>query len=75
MAVAVMALLVFEVDAYAASVMIVASGLPIAGNIYILAEHYQVAPQRVSASILVSTIVSVFSVSLVISLAGSAINF
>ena len=75
MVVAVMALLVFEVDAYAASVMIIASALPIAGNIYILAEHYQVAPQRVSASILVSTIVSVFSVSLVISLAGSAINF
>ena len=74
-AVAVMALLIFEIDAYAASVMIVASALPVAGNIYILAEHYRVAPQRVSASILISTIISIFSVSLVMSLAGSSINF
>lgn len=75
LAVAGMALLVFEVDPYAASVMIVASALPVAGNIYILAEHYQVAPQRVSASILVSTIAGIFSISLVMSLAGSSFNF
>ena len=75
LAVAVMTLLIFEVEPYAASVMIVASALPVAGNVYILAQHYQVAPQRISASILVSTIVSVFSVSLVMSLAGSSINF
>ena len=74
-AVAVMALLIFEIDAYAASVMIVASALPVAGNIYILAEHYRVAPQRVSASILISTIISIFSVSLVMSLTDSSINF
>ena len=67
--------MIFEIDAYAASVMIVASALPVAGNIYILAEHYRVAPQRVSASILISTIISIFSVSLVMSLAGSSINF
>jgi predicted permease len=73
--VAAMALLVFEVEPYAASVMIVASALPVAGNVYILAQHYQVAPQRVSASILVSTIASIFSVSLVMSLARSSFNF
>ncbi len=75
LAVAIMALLVFKVDPYAASVMIVASALPVAGNIYILAQHYQVTPQRVSASILVSTVVSIFSISLVINLAGSSFNF
>ncbi|MGB1154081.1 MAG: AEC family transporter, partial [Paracoccaceae bacterium] len=40
---------------------------PVAGNIYILAQHYNVAPQRVSASILFSTLGSIVTVSLVIS--------
>jgi predicted permease len=31
-----------------------------------IAQHYNVAPQRVSASILISTAVSIFTVSLVI---------
>jgi hypothetical protein len=35
-----------------AAVMIAAASLPVAGNVYILAQHYGVAPQRVSASIL-----------------------
>ncbi len=65
---AISALLIFDVPAYPAAVMIVASALPVAGNIYILAQHYRVAPQRVSASILVSTAISVLSVSLVLSL-------
>ena len=37
-----------------------------AGNVYILAQHYGVAPQRVSASILISTAVSILTVSAVI---------
>lgn len=65
-AVAVAALLVFDVDAYAAGVMITAAALPVAGNVYILAQHYGVAPARVSASILLSTAASVVTVSLVI---------
>ncbi len=65
-AVAVMALLVFPVEPFAASVMIAAAALPVAGNVYILAQHYGVAPQRVSASILVSTAVSILTVSAVI---------
>jgi predicted permease len=52
--------------------MIVASALPVAGNIYILAQHYRVAPQRVSASILVSTAISVVSVSIVLSLVATS---
>ena len=64
--VAIAALLVFPVDRFAAGVMISAAALPVAGNVYILAQHYGVAPTRVSASILVSTIASVVTVSLVI---------
>ncbi len=65
-AVAIAALFVFQVDTYAAGVMIAAASLPVAGNVYMLARHYGVAPSRVSASILISTVISVASVSLVI---------
>jgi malonate transporter len=65
-AVAVAALLLFPVDTFDAAVMIAAASLPVAGNVYILAQHYGVAPQRVSASILISTAVSILTVSAVI---------
>ena len=65
-AVAVAALLIFPVGPYAAGVMIAAAALPVAGNVYILAQHYGVAPTRVSASILISTAISILTVSAVI---------
>jgi malonate transporter len=65
-AVALSALVLFPVEPYAASVMIAAAALPVAGNVYILAQHYGVAPHRVSAAILVSTAVSIVTVSAVI---------
>ena len=46
--------------------MIAAASLPVAGNVYILARTYGVAPQRVSASILISTVFSIVTVSLVV---------
>ncbi|MGB7242560.1 MAG: AEC family transporter, partial [Sulfitobacter sp.] len=64
--VAVAALYLFDVDPFSAAVIISAAALPVAGNVYILAQHYGVAPQRVSAAILVSTAVSIVTVSLVI---------
>ncbi len=64
--VAVFALWVFTVEPYAAGVMIASAALPVAGNVYILAQHYGVAPLRVSAAILVSTAVSIVTVSAVI---------
>ncbi len=67
-AVAYAALVMFPVEPYAAGVMISAAALPVAGNVYILAQHYGVAPQRVSASILFSTVISVLTVSAVIAL-------
>lgn len=64
--VAFAALALFSVDPFSATVIISAAALPVAGNIFILAQHYSVAPQRVSAAILVSTAVSIVTVSLVI---------
>ncbi len=65
-AVAVCAIWLFAVDPYSASVMIAAAALPVAGNVYMIAQHYGVAPARVSASILISTVVSILTVSLII---------
>ncbi|HSF65013.1 MAG TPA: AEC family transporter [Paracoccaceae bacterium] len=65
-AVAVAALWIFDVPPASAGVMIAAAALPVAGNVYILAQHYGVAPQRVSSSILISTAVSILTVSAVI---------
>ncbi len=60
------ALVLFPVEPYAAGVMIAAASLPVAGNVYILAQHYGIAPHRVSASILISTAFSILTVSVVI---------
>ncbi|KPP83414.1 MAG: putative permease [Rhodobacteraceae bacterium HLUCCO07] len=57
------ALFLFPLDPYPAAVMIACASLPVAGNIFILAQHYGVAPHRVSASILFSTAFSVLTVS------------
>lgn len=66
LAVAIAALWLFPVDRAAAGVMIAAASLPVAGNVYILAQHYGVAPQRVSTAILISTTVSILTVTAVI---------
>ena len=68
--VAVFVLLVFDVDPFAAAIIIAASALPTAGNVYILAQHYGIGVHRVSATILCSTVVSVLTVTLVIGMLG-----
>lgn len=60
---------VFPVDPFTATVMVAAASLPIAGNIYILAQHYDVLPERISAAILISTAAAIFTVPIVLSLA------
>ncbi len=65
-AVAVGVLLLFPLDAFSATVVIAAASLPVAGNVYMLAQHYGVAPQRASAAILLSTVASIVTVPLVI---------
>ena len=67
-AVALTALWIFAVEPGAAGVMIAAAALPVAGNVYMLAQHYGVAPQRVSASILLSTAAALVTVPVVIAL-------
>ena len=64
--VAFAAFVLFDVEPFAAGVMVAAAALPVAGNVYILAQHYGVAPQRVSASILISTAASILTVSAII---------
>lgn len=66
LAVAFASLVVFEVPAFTASVMIAAAAMPTAGNVFILAQHYGIAPVRVSSTILVSTLVSMVSLTAVI---------
>lgn len=65
-AVAFCVLVLFPVEPFAAGVIIASAAMPVAGNVFILAQHYRVAPQRVSASILISTAVSVLTVTGVI---------
>ncbi|MFC3613277.1 AEC family transporter [Lutimaribacter marinistellae] len=69
--VAVGVLVLFPVDTFSASVIIAASALPVAGNVYMLAAHYGVAPHRASAAILLSTAVSILTVPLVIAWVGT----
>jgi predicted permease len=64
--VAVGVMVLFPVDVYTAAVVVSAAALPVAGNVYILAQHYGVAPHRVSAAILLSTTVSIVTVSAII---------
>ena len=69
LAVALSAFYIFPVDdPFAVTVMVSAAAMPVAGNVYMLAQHYGVAPQRVSAAILVSTAVSIVTLSAVIAL-------
>ena len=61
----------FGVTGFPATVMIACAALPVAGNVFILAQHYGVAPQRVSASILISTAASILTFSTVIAWLGA----
>lgn len=60
------ALWIFHVEPFAAGVLISAAALPVAGNVYILAQHYGVCVARVSAAILISTAASVLTLPVVI---------
>lgn len=59
-------LYLMPVPPYSASIAIAAAALPVAGNVYMLAQHYGVAPHRASATILVSTLASIVTLPLVI---------
>lgn len=69
------AVLIWPVEPYAAAVMIASAALPTAGNIFMIASHYRVAPHRVSATILVSTVGSIVTVSLVLGWISDRVPF
>jgi predicted permease len=55
-------LVFFPLDAFSAQVVIAAAALPVAGNVFMLAQHYGIAPHRASAAILLSTAASILTV-------------
>jgi malonate transporter and related proteins len=66
--VAIAVLFLFPLDRFSATVVISAAALPVAGNVFMLAQHYGIAPHRVSAAILLSTVASILSVPVIIAL-------
>lgn len=68
--VALALLWLFPVDPYAATIAISAAALPVAGNVYMLAQHYGVAPHRASAAIFFSTLASILTLPVVIAWTG-----
>ncbi len=68
LAVAFAAFFLFGVDRFTAGVLVATAALPVAGNVYILAQHFNIAVARVSAAILISTAVSVATLPVLIAL-------
>lgn len=69
--VAIALIWLIPIETFPASVAIAASALPVAGNVYMLAAHYGIAPQRASAAILLSTLVSIVTIPLIIAALGT----
>ncbi len=53
------------------SVMIVAASMPIGANVFLFSQRYEVAQELVTASVAVSTVLALLTVSLVMSLLGA----
>ena len=66
--VGIMALYLFYIEPYAAAVMVITASLPVAGNTFMLAQHYKINPERISAAILLSTLFSALTVTFAISI-------
>ena len=63
-----LAALLLAVEPFAAGVMIAAAALPVAGNVYMLAQYFGIAVQRVSSAILISTAASVLTIPIIMHL-------
>lgn len=66
LAVGIAAFVLFPVEPFAAGVMVAAAALPVAGNVYILAQYFNVAVHRVSTAILLTTGASILTIPAVI---------
>ncbi|GHF51435.1 AEC family transporter [Seohaeicola zhoushanensis] len=64
--VAVSVLVIFPLKPFEATIVIAAAAMPVAGNVFMLAQHYGVAAKRVSAAILFSTAASILTFPLVV---------
>ena len=62
LAVAVSVIWVFGLPGFASAVVIAAAALPVAGNVFIIAQSYGVAPRRVSSAIFLSTAAAVLTI-------------
>lgn len=60
-------LILFPLDTYSAIIVVSAAAMPVAGNVYMLAQHYGIAPHRVSAAILFSTAISILTLPVIMS--------
>jgi predicted permease len=65
--IAVMALIVFDLPAVWAAVAILQAALPVAANVYVLAQRYGRRPEQVSTVIFFSTALGVITLSVLIS--------
>ncbi len=62
---------IFPIDAFSAAVVISTAAMPVAGNVFMLAQHYGIAPHRASAAILLSTAASILTIPTIISWVGT----
>lgn len=53
-------------DPFTRAMVVINAAMPVAGNVYMLATYYGLAPQRVSSAILISTAASVITLPLVL---------
>lgn len=68
--VAIVSIGVFTLDPFASAVMIACAAMPVAGNVYMIANHYGIDTDRVSVAILISTAASVLTIPLIIQWSG-----
>ena len=64
--VAIGVLILLPLDPFSATVVVSAAAMPVAGNVFMLAQHYRVAPHRASAAILFSTALSILTFPMVV---------
>ncbi len=56
---------------FPAGVAVACAALPTAGNVYLLAEHYRIAPARISSTIFLSTLLSILTIPVLLTLTGA----
>ncbi|MCB1342996.1 MAG: AEC family transporter [Pseudooceanicola sp.] len=66
LAVGIGVMVLFPLPDYEATIVLAAAAMPVAGNVFMLAQHYGIAAKRVSAAILFSTAASILTFPLVV---------